>query len=99
MYLDRGFSRGMAKGVRRAAEQGRDVQFRTHPEYTSTSLTLERFREYVLYKQWDQIIPSDPDYWVENIHSELVNAASSSDMDIVPFLEMLNELGWTPWSS
>lgn len=48
VYIDRGISHGMEYGIQRAITDGRDIVFRSLPEFAS-NLTIEQCYEKYLY--------------------------------------------------
>lgn len=48
VYIDRGISHGMEYGIQRAITDGRDIVFRSLPEFSS-NLTIEQCYEKYLY--------------------------------------------------
>lgn len=89
VYIDRGFTKGMAKGLRRTFDDGREFELRTHPLYTDVSKILIA---YYLYSGRRPADPrSDPAYYQakNDTHSTLLSASSEFEGDIVDFLSYL----------
>ncbi len=91
VYIDRGFTKGMAKGLRRAFADNRPFELRTHPLYTRQSKIL---LAYYLYSGRRPDDPRrNPAYYQMNddTHSTLLSASSEFDGDIVDFLLHLQD--------
>ena len=110
VYLDRGFSKGMARGVRRAISEGRKVEYRVHPERIKSSIIRQRLLKFCETKEIpDFSIYPEEDIWKKYpwntskqhsyVHHTIHNISSVFDLEPVEFLEVLRHNKEDRWLS
>lgn len=105
VYLDRGLSKGMVFGVERALKENREIEFRLHPDYiTSSTSLLLKYLTFVSDRKWDGLL-ADPiknsEIWTEQpsrfydeysyFHHQIKNTSNRLGLDSLEFLRSLEE--------